>query len=131
MVKLARSEHGGVAIEFAIISSLLILGCISTLEFGRALYLRSELSYAADAAERRMLLDTDVSESVITTTVRSTFSGDSGRLTIAVGDETVDSMRFRTLTLGYPIALNVPFFPDAGLRLSVNRRTPVELETTP
>ena len=128
--RLARCESGGVAIEFAVISSLLIFGCTATLEFGRALYLRNQLSYAADTAERQMLLQSDISENAIMSTVRSSFSGDPAGLTITLSQETIDGVKFRTLTLRYPLALLVPFRPDAGVILGVDRRTPVGFEAS-
>ena len=59
-----RSEHGGVAIEFAIISMLVVSVSLGAVEFGRALQLRNELSSLADRATREILMD--ASQSVTT-----------------------------------------------------------------
>ena len=126
----AGCESGGVAIEFAIISSLLIFGCTATLEFGRALYLRNQLSYAADTAERKMLLQADISDSEIESTVRSSFRGDSARLTVTLSEDTVDGVKFRTLELRYPLALLIPFRPTASITLGIDRRTSVGLDAS-
>jgi Flp pilus assembly protein TadG len=129
--RLARCERGGVAIEFAIIGSLLVLGCLAIMEFGRGLYLRSELSFAADAAERQMLMNADISDEDIDTTIRSAFSGDADSLTIDMSEETIDGVKFRTVSLSYPMALLMPVVPSGELHITVDRRTPIGLEATP
>jgi len=120
-----RSESGGAAIEFAIIGSLFVFGCIATLEFGRALYVRGEMTYAADVAERRILMDPDVSESDLEQTVLSSFRGDPALLTIQFGEETIGGNEFRTLSLDYPISLLLPYLSTREIGLSVGRRTPI------
>ena len=113
------------AIEFAIISSLFILGCIATLEFGRALHVRGEISYAADVAERVILMDPEVPNSAVQSAVRSAFRGNANLMTIELGEETVDGVKFRTLVVSYPFSLLVPFLSTKEVGLSVDRRTPI------
>ena len=121
----SRSDAGGVAIEFAIVSSLFILGCVAALDFGRALYVRNEMSYAADIAERVILIDPDIPEDELHSTLQAAFRGDPDQLTVELGEETVDGVDFRTLTLTYPFTLFVPHDPSRELNLSVSRRTPL------
>jgi hypothetical protein len=124
-LRILRSDGGGAAIEFAIISSLFIFGCIATLEFGRALYVRGEMTYAADVAERAILMDPGASESDIQAAVMSSFRGDHDLLTIALGEETVNGIEFRTLALDYPLSLILPYFSINEIGLTVDRRTPL------
>jgi hypothetical protein len=123
---LGRSEDGGVAIEFAIIGTLLVFGSIACLELARALYLRGEMTYAADVAERQVLMDPEASDSTIESAVRSAFRGNRNLLTIDVGEETIDGMTFRTLSLDYPASLVAPTITTRDLGLAVSRRTPIE-----
>jgi TadE-like protein len=123
---LGRSEEGGVAIEFAIIGTLLVFGAIATLELARALHLRGEMAYAADVAERQVLMDPEASDSAVEAAVRSAFRGDGDLLTIDVGEETLDGMTFRTLSLDYPASLVAPTITTRDLGLDVARRTPIE-----
>jgi hypothetical protein len=122
---IGRSDDGGVAIEFAIISTLLVFGSIATLELGRALYLRGEMAYAADVAERQVMMDPDISDSAVESAVRSAFHGNADHLTIDVGVETIDGLKFRTLSLNYPMLLVAPTITSRDLGLEVARRTPI------
>jgi Flp pilus assembly protein TadG len=122
---IGRCECGGAAIEFAIIGSLLVFGCIATLEFGRALYVLNELSYAADVAEREVLMDSEISDADLLSTVHHNFRGDADLMTVVLGEETVDGSKFRTLTINYPISLLIPYFSTKDIGLSVDRRTPI------
>ena len=122
---IGRSDDGGVAIEFAIISTLLVFGSIATLELGRALYLRGEMAFAADVAERQVMMDPELSDSAVESAVRSAFRGDTDLLMIEVGEETIDGLKFRTLSLNYPMLLVAPTITSRDLGLEVARRTPV------
>ena len=50
--RLVRSNHGSTAIEFALIAPALLFVMMGGLEFGRLMWTRSALSYAAEAAAR-------------------------------------------------------------------------------
>ncbi len=126
-----RSDSGGVAVEFAIISVLLVLGSLGAVEFGRALQLRNELSSVADRAAREILMD---SEKTSTTAhkataiekVRTYWKGPNPQLLqIALVDDTIDGRMFRKLTLSYPVALLIPQLARSPINLRVERHTPV------
>jgi len=123
--RIGRSDDGGVAIEFAIIGTLLVFGSIATLELGRALYLRGEMAYAADVAERQVMMNPEISDSAVANAVRSAFRGNAELLTIEVGEETIDGLKFRTLALNYPMLLVAPTVSSRDLGLDVARRTPI------
>jgi Flp pilus assembly protein TadG len=53
--RLARSNGGAAAVEFAIIVWVLIFVCLGVIEFGRGLHVRNEMSFAGDRAARKIL----------------------------------------------------------------------------
>ena len=106
---LRRCEQGGAAIEFAFVSMAVILLGLGTLEFGRALHMHNELSFAVDVGVREVLRDDSISEDALKAKVRAAFDAPHpDLLAIAVGSETVDGVQFRTLTVTYPMTLLVP-----------------------
>src|SRR5688500_18536323 len=101
-----RCEKGGAAIEFAIVSLAVILLGLGTLEFGRALQMRNELSFAADVGVREVLRDDGISDDALKAKVRAAFrSPNPDLLAVTVGTETVDGVQFRTLAVTYPVTL--------------------------
>lgn len=120
---IARAEDGAVAIEFAIIALVFIFVCLATIEFGRALYVRNELSFAADIAAREILKDSAATQSTVATAARAAFSGNDDKLTVQLNNETVDGIEFRTLRLSYPFTMLIPQF-GKNFSFNVSRRTP-------
>ena len=122
---LGRNETGAAAVEFAIIAWVLILVCIGTVELGRGLYVRNELSYAADHAAR-MILMSDAFDQELEDAVRSRFLGADDDLVVVFGKETsgAPAISYRTVVLTYPFKLLIPGLSDT-ISLSVNRRVPL------
>ncbi len=118
-------EGGAAAIEFAIISWVMILVSLGVIEFGRGLNLRNDLSFAADFAARKILTDANITDAALETEVRSALtSGDPDLLQVIIGTEEVDGVRFRTVTLSYPLTLLVPGLASDAIDLSLARRIP-------
>lgn len=118
-------RSGSTALEFAIVSLFLILICIGIIDFGRGLYVRNDMSFAADKGARLVLIDSSSSDSAIESAIRAAFNGpEPGRLNIALGSETVDGVTYRTVTLTYPLALKLPGFTESPIDLSIVRRIP-------
>lgn len=118
-----RAEDGAVAIEFAIVASVFIFVCLGTIEFGRALYVRNELSFAADIASREILKDSAATKSTVESAARSAFRGNGDQLTVQLVTENVDGVEFRTLRLIYPFTMLIPQFGNT-FTFNVSRRTP-------
>ena len=118
-----RCQDGAVAVEFAIIASVFIFVCLGTIEFGRALYVRNELSFAADIASREILKDSAATKSTVENAARAAFSGNAQQLTVQLNTETVDGIEFRTLRLSYPFTMLIPQFGQS-FNFNVSRRTP-------
>lgn len=119
-------EAGSTAIEFAIISLVLILVSVATIEFGRGLNVRNQLSQAADYGARKILTNALISDSDLETTVRSAFSAGAGdALTVTIGTEAINGVQFRTITLSYPFMPLIPGLSNGAISLNLARRTPV------
>ncbi|MCR4264732.1 TadE/TadG family type IV pilus assembly protein [Nitratireductor sp. ZSWI3] len=130
--RLAKCRSGAAAVEFAIVCMPLLLVSLGVVEFGRALFIRNDLAYAADVAARKVLIGqipagASASEAAIgfENAIRDAFDGDVDQLQIAVGVETVDGVPYRTLSIRYPFTFLVPGVSDSPLALSVSRRIPV------
>ena len=120
------SEAGSTAVEFAIISLVLILVALGTVEFGRGLNIRNQLSQAADYGARQILTNSQISDTTLETTVRSAFNAGAGNaLTVTIGTEAVNGVQFRTITLSYPFTPLIPGLSSGTINLNLARRTPV------
>lgn len=129
-MKLLRRVHacqsGATAVEFAFVSLLLVLISIGVVDFGRGLYVRNSMSYAADKGARAALIDGGAPQSALESVIRDAFAGpEPVLLEVVVGSETIDGTTYRTLTVQYPLALKLPGFTDGVIDLSVARRVPV------
>jgi Flp pilus assembly protein TadG len=103
----------------------LILVAIGTIEFGRGLQLRNELSYAADYAARKVLLDPTVSATVLEDIVRAALiQAQPDLLTVELGTEMADGAEYRTISISYPLTLTIPGVTGETLTLNVSRRVP-------
>lgn len=124
--RLGGCESGAAAVEFALIALALILVAIGTIEFGRGLQLRNELSFAADHGTRKILLDPTVSDTVIEDSIRSALiQAQSDILVVTLGTETAGGAQYRTILVSYPLTLTIPGLTGETFSLSVSRRVPV------
>ena len=127
------SQSGATAVEFAIVCFPLLLLVLGVIEFGRAFYVRNDLSYAADVAARQVLIGTvarDAPNSEVQTkletALRDNFdSGDPGLLQIAVTKQTVDGIDFRVLSISYPFRFFLPGIAETPFSLALSRRIPI------
>lgn len=123
---LRRCESGAAAIEFALIAMVAICVFVGIVEFGRALYMRNELSFAADLAARRILINPAVANNDLETTIRSAITfQDSEGLQLTFGTESVDGVSFRTILVSQPLTLLIPNLSEAAVMLTIDRRVPL------
>lgn len=120
--RLRRCDGGAAAVEFAIISWVLILVCLGVIEFGRGFYLRNQLSYVADCAAREILLKSNISDDELEEKVRLRCPGTPEDLAIP---PTSVASGFRTFTLSLPFTLLVPGLASDSISISVVRHVPV------
>lgn len=120
-----REQSGSTAVEFAIIGLFVIVLCVGTVEFGRALHLANELAYAADRGARLVLLDPQVTDSELEAEVRAHLRlADTEGLVITASQDGVASQITRGLTVSLPLTLFIPAFRVQGFRVSVERLVP-------
>ena len=123
---LKRSECGAAAVEFALVGMVAIVLFLGIIEFGRGLYMRNEMSYAADLAARQILVNAAVANTDVETVLRDAITfGSSTDLQITFGTESVDGIDFRTLLIRYPVSLFIPGLTNGSFTLSVGRRIPL------
>jgi Flp pilus assembly protein TadG len=119
-----RCDRGAAAVEFAIVSLILIALCLGIVDFGRGLYVRNNLAFAADLGARRILVDPAIADTALHDVVRAGFQGAADLLQVESGSETISGIAFRTITVSFPLTLHVPGLTDSGITLKVARRVP-------
>lgn len=123
--RLAKCQTGAAAVEFAIVSSVLIMLLIAIVDFGRTLYIKNQLSFLADKAARSILVNPNITDASLETTLRSDFvAGDPLGLTVDITTDVVSGTTFKVLSIDYPVTLFVPNLASSTLDLNVTRRIP-------
>jgi Flp pilus assembly protein TadG len=126
LARLRRCESGTAAIEFAFVGLIAISLFLGVIEFGRGLYMKNEMSYAADRAARKILTNAAVTDDEVETVMRDAITfGVSANLQITFGTETVDGISFRSLLIRYPVTLLIPGLRNGSFMLTVDRRVPL------
>jgi Flp pilus assembly protein TadG len=75
---LITCRQGSVTVEFAFMLPLLLALMLGVMEFGRALWIKQTLQYAAETAARTALADTTLSNASITKAVTDNLVGLNG-----------------------------------------------------
>lgn len=123
---LAGCARGAAAVEFAIVASVLFALLIGTIDMGRTFYIENQISYLADQAVRRVLIDPDIGDDALIARLREDFfAGDPNDLTIAVTTESVGGTSYKVMTIGFPVTLFIPNLASDTISLSVTRRVPM------
>ena len=117
--------RGAAAVEFAIVSTVLIGLLVATVDFGRTLFTQHQISSLADQAVRKVLLDPGISSATLESELRAAFSaGNPADLTVSATTETADGISYRVVTVGFPMMLFIPGLDSDTVSLSVTRRVP-------
>ncbi len=129
MAKMLRAlkcdQRGTAAVEFSIISVVLVALLIGIVDFGRTLYVKNQMSFLADRAARSVLLDASIANTDLEATILAEFdAGNAVDLTVSITTETVQSETYRVVSITYPITLLIPDIVPDALVLSVTRRVP-------
>ena len=124
--RMRSCRSGAAAVEFAIVGLILVLVSIAIIDFGRALYVRHEMSYSVDKGAREVLIGQASSDTELEAAIRDAFAGpDPDLLDVSLGSEVVNGVTYRTVTLAYPLALILPGFTGTRIDLGIERRIPV------
>ncbi len=124
--RICRCRSGATAVEFAIVSMVFVLLSISIVEFGRGLYLRNHIAYAADVGTRKVLMDPVISDASLDSAIRGAFTrGDPALLEIAITSEQVGGVPSRDVAIRYPLVLLIPGLTPSPITLHLARRIPV------
>jgi Flp pilus assembly protein TadG len=116
---------GAAAVEFAIISTVLIGLLVATVDFGRTLFTQHQIGSLADIAVRKVLLDPGISNATLESELRAAFSaGNAADLTVSTTTETAGGISYRVVTVGFPMLLFIPGLESDTVSLSVTRRVP-------
>lgn len=125
LFRFRECNRGAAAVEFAIVSLILIALCLGIVDFGRGLYVRNNLAFAADLGARRILVDPTIADTALRDAVRAGFQGAPDLLQVDSANETISGISFRTITVRFPLTLHVPGLTHSGITLKVARRVPV------
>lgn len=120
-----HNQRGAAAVEFSIISVVLIALLIGIVDFGRTLYVKNQMSFLADRAARLVLLDSAVANATLEAAIRAEFNaGTADDLTVSITTDTVAGDTYRVLNITYPVALFIPDVVPGAFVLSETRRVP-------
>lgn len=122
---LLSCTRGAAAVEFAIIAGVLIALLVGILDVGRAFYVKNQISFLADRAVRRVLIQPGVSSEALEQELRDAFSAGAPQdLSVSITAETAGGTDYRIITVGFPLTLFIPHLDSDGVSLSVTRRIP-------
>jgi Flp pilus assembly pilin Flp len=121
---LARDRRGVVSIEFALVIGVLIAIVIGTIEVGRALSVRSEMSHALGRVTRLVNLDSTMSEEEIVDRLELYLADyDVAELEVEIME--VSGTDFMEVAVRMPHSISVPFLPVSNVTLRVASRAPM------
>lgn len=125
VARLLSCQRGAAAIEFAIVSVVFLSLVVATIDFGRTLYVKNQLSFLADQAVRKVLINPGISNITLTDELRADFNaGVQADLGVTISDETIGGNAYRLVQITYPMTLFIPNLDSSALVLSVDRRVP-------
>jgi len=125
LARLGRCRRGAAAVEFAIVSVVLMMLLVAIVDFGRTLYIKNQLSFLADQAARAILVAPTTPNATLEADLRAAFdAGDDADLVVDLRDEVVGGVTYKVLVLDYPVTLFIPNLASSVLDLNVTRRVP-------
>lgn len=121
-----RDQKGVTAIEFAITLPLLLLIVLGTMEFGRVLKARNEMSHALSRAVRVINLDSEQTAEDIATIIDTYLAGyGSDDLDVDVLSTTISGTDYMRISVGFPFHTIIPFSSVSTVTLDVDTLAPV------
>ncbi|WP_436639787.1 TadE/TadG family type IV pilus assembly protein [Microbaculum sp. FT89] len=121
-----RDRRGVAAIEFAFVFPLLIMVVGASIEYGRALQARNEMSHALSKVVRVLNIDPKKSSSQIASLLAadlSTYGPDD--LQVAVANAQISGSPYMKISVKFPFDLLVPFGELSTVTLGVDTVAPL------
>lgn len=124
---LIRDARGATALEFAMVSPVLIAMLIGVFNLGYALYCGAAVRHAVQQSSRALLFDPNISASAFKVTVASKLDGvPVANLNIAIGSETVNQTQsLKRVTWTYDYMVCAPFMPSEELEMGSSLIVPL------
>lgn len=119
-------ERGAYAVEFALISPVLLVMLLGTVQFGMGFYEGSTVQYCVERAARTGMLDGTLTEGQLQAKVDETLAAHGSDLDVTV-HYTVDNsgpVPIAEVTTSYPYEIRIPFFTVYHLNFSVDTFIP-------
>lgn len=123
---LLRDQNGAAAAEFALVMPVFLAIMLTIWEFGLAQHKLSSIRFAMENASRSLLLDNSLSQSALSTQVKSQLSSIAdNNVTITLASSTVSGATVKTLTGTYSSSIGVPGLATIPVSWSTVVTTPL------
>ncbi len=125
-LSILREQRGVAAVELAIVLPLFIMLVLGTLELGRALESRNDMSHALSRAVRVLNLDSEKTPNAIAALL-STYLADHNAeaLSVSVSSTTISEIDYMTISVNFPFQVRIPFSSLSTITLGVETVAPV------
>lgn len=121
---LVSDTRGAVSIEFGLVIGLLIMIIVATVEFGRALAARSEMSHALGRVTRVVNLNSTTTTGAVVGMLEEYLDGyDERELDVDITQ--VSGTNFMEVSVEFPFMLSIPLMQDTEVMLRVATRAPM------
>jgi Flp pilus assembly protein TadG len=113
--RLARDDSGASAVEFALLSPLLVLILVGMIQVGWALHCAASVRWALDASARSLLVDPDQTADELRSAMLARLSGLADTRTLAVTLQRNATDRTLVVSTHYEADLTLPLIPTDTL----------------
>lgn len=122
---LRRCSAGATAVEFALVGTIFFGVIVGTLQVGRVLLVRHNISNAVELAARAALLDPDATDAELAAIIANAIDfADRDQLVIASTEVGTSAGPMRQIRVQYPLEISLPFGNGTALTLSISRVLP-------
>ena len=123
LVAVWRDRRGATAIEFVVVVSALLMIVLATLQFGRVLAARNEMSYALSRAVRVVHLDATTTTEEIVDMLEEGLGTVGGELDVSITE--IAGTNFMEISVEFPFELSLPFRTSSVIDLRVATLAPM------
>jgi Flp pilus assembly protein TadG len=121
-----RDQRGAAAVEIAIVLPLFLMVILGTLELGRALESRNDMSHALSRAVRVLNLDSETTPNAIAALLSTYLADrDAEALSVSVSSTTISEIDYMKISVNFPFEVRIPFSSLSTITLGVETVAPV------